>query len=227
MTATQAAANGTATSTTRLSDDAHQFVALSVLLTGFPRYDLYATGMAQTYLDTVRAQIGAEQYDGFVAAVGQVGHPGLVVDPTQLEIACAVTYMWYTGAWPRLAPAAHAALRRQVANVEFVVSPEAYTEGLVWRTFGGHPSGAKPPGYATWALAPPALRSIDDMLDEIVRDETDRDDVVRAEQSFDADLVAEQPHLFLPGPGWAWFTDPSGPDIAQAPERRDTREATR
>jgi hypothetical protein len=56
-----------------------------------------------------------------------------------------------------LAPEAHGLLRREAANIEFVVSPDAYTEGLVWRTFNGHPAGAKAPGFATWALQPPPL----------------------------------------------------------------------
>ena len=75
----------------------------------------------------------------------------------QLEVARALTYLWYTGAWPRLAREAHGQLGGDKANVEFIVSPEAYTEGLVWRTFGGHPAGAKAPGFGTWALPPPAL----------------------------------------------------------------------
>lgn len=40
----------------------------------------------------------------------------------------------------------------------FVVSPDAYTEGLLWRAIGAHPSGAKAPGYGSWAN-PPALEN--------------------------------------------------------------------
>ncbi|MFE5901212.1 hypothetical protein ACFQ67_27870 [Streptomyces sp. NPDC056488] len=36
----------------------------------------------------------------------------------------------------------------------FVVSPDAYTEGLLWRAIGAHPSGAKAPGYGSWANPP-------------------------------------------------------------------------
>jgi hypothetical protein len=36
----------------------------------------------------------------------------------------------------------------------FVVSPDAYTEGLLWRAIGAHPSGAKAPGYGSWADPP-------------------------------------------------------------------------
>ncbi|MFI9426242.1 hypothetical protein ACIG54_22110 [Streptomyces achromogenes] len=36
----------------------------------------------------------------------------------------------------------------------FVVSPDAYTEGLLWRAIGAHPSGAKAPGYGSWVHPP-------------------------------------------------------------------------
>ncbi|WP_037853515.1 hypothetical protein [Streptomyces sp. NRRL S-340] len=36
----------------------------------------------------------------------------------------------------------------------FVVSSDAYTEGLLWRAIGAHPSGAKAPGYGSWATPP-------------------------------------------------------------------------
>lgn len=40
----------------------------------------------------------------------------------------------------------------------FVVSSEAYTEGLLWRAIGAHPSGAKAPGYGSW-VNPPAFEN--------------------------------------------------------------------
>jgi hypothetical protein len=140
--------------TVRLSDEGRRFAELSATLTGFAPYDLLATGMADLYLATVRDQVGAAVLDAVLAVVER--DPG-ALSGVELEVARALTYLWYTGAWPRLAPEAHGLLRREVANVEFIVSPEAYTEGLVWRTFNGHPAGAKAPGFATWALKPPPL----------------------------------------------------------------------
>ena len=43
-------------------------------------------------------------------------------------------------------------------DVTFVVSPAAYTEGLLWRAIGARPHGAKAPGYGSWA-APPRIES--------------------------------------------------------------------
>jgi hypothetical protein len=140
--------------TVRLSDEGRRFAELGAVLTGFEPFDLLATGMADLYLATARAQVGVAVLDAVLAVVDR--DPD-ALSGTDLEVARALTYLWYTGAWPQLAPEAHGLLRRKVPNVEFVVSPEAYTEGLVWRTFNGHPAGAKAPGFATWALKPPPL----------------------------------------------------------------------
>ncbi|MFJ9846162.1 hypothetical protein ACIRYZ_38145 [Kitasatospora sp. NPDC101155] len=147
-----------------VTQEVEDFVDLCVPLTGFPAFDLYATGMAERYLETVRQQVGPAAFAEFRAAwsvaVDERGGPQ-DLSPVHLEVARALAYMWLTGAWPRLAPAAHAALSRQMANEEFVVAPEAYVEGLVWRTFHGHPAGAKPPGFGTWAVEPPAQPTTD------------------------------------------------------------------
>lgn len=140
--------------TVRLSDEGRRFAERCAVLTGFASYDLLATGMADLYLITACNQVGAAVLDAVLTVVGR--DPD-ALSGTELEVARALAYLWYTGAWPQLAPEAHGLLRRGVANVEFVVSPDAYTEGLVWRTFSGHPAGAKAPGFATWALKPPRL----------------------------------------------------------------------
>lgn len=146
--------DGSDVATVRLSDEARQFAQRCAVLTGFEPYDLLATGMTDLYLETARNQVGATVLD---AVLDVVERDLATLSGTELEVARALTYLWYTGAWPRLAPEAHGLLRREAANVEFVVSPDAYTEGLVWRTFNGHPAGAKAPGFGTWALRPPPL----------------------------------------------------------------------
>jgi len=146
--------DNTDVSTVRLSSEGRRFAECCAVLTGFEPFDLLGTGMADLYLTTARNQVGAGVLDEVLAAVG---HDPDSLSGVHLEVARALTYLWYTGAWPRLAPEAHGLLRRETANVEFVVSPEAYTEGLVWRTFNGHPGGAKAPGFATWELKPRPL----------------------------------------------------------------------
>ncbi|WP_034090912.1 hypothetical protein [Streptacidiphilus albus] len=147
-----------------------EFVHLSMPLTGFATYDLYGTGMAKLYLDTAREQLGADNLTGFLAAWKQVladrGGPERLT-PTYREVARALVYLWYTGSWPQLAPAAHSALRRPGPNAEFVASTSSYAEGLVWRSFQGHPAGAKPPGFGTWSAVPPELPSEQQLREEL------------------------------------------------------------
>ncbi|GAA2829594.1 hypothetical protein RMN57_01530 [Kitasatospora sp. CM 4170] len=157
-----------------VTEEIADFVGRCVPLTGFAVFDLYATGMAERYLETARQQVGAAAFAEFWAAWtraldGRGGPQDL--SPVHLEVARALAYLWLTGSWPRLAPEAHAALRRQMANEEFVVAPEAYVEGLVWRTFHGHPAGAKPPGFGTWAVPPPAQPAGDGLRQELGLDE--------------------------------------------------------
>ncbi|MGW1071892.1 hypothetical protein [Streptomyces sp. NPDC002537] len=132
------------------------FVDLSARLTGFDAFDLRATGMVRLYHDTVLDQIGREAVGRFLDAMAAAGgDPDRLTDETARDIARAITHLWYLGVWPQLARPVHSALGRERANTAFTVSPEAYAEGLVWRTFHGHPAGAKPPGFGTWADPPP------------------------------------------------------------------------
>ncbi|MBE1536697.1 hypothetical protein [Actinomadura algeriensis] len=188
-----------------ISADAREFVRLCVPLTGFAEFDLYGTGMAQLYLDTARAQVGEKHFAEFLdvwKVAYEAGAGVEILSPTQLETARAVTYLWYTGAWPRMAPAAHADLRREMANAEFVVAPEAYVEGLVWRTFHGHPAGAKPPGYGTWSVRPPRPSTLAELREEIGVPRPGAPDE-------DEDEAVAVPAGRLPGPLLARGTAPS------------------
>ncbi|MEU6621618.1 hypothetical protein ABZ926_12705 [Streptomyces litmocidini] len=142
------------------SEELKRFVGLCVPLTGFSAFDLHGTGMAPLYLATARQELGGSNLDDFLSRWEFYNAKGR--GPAQLpsrdrEIARALVYLWYTGAWPRIAPAVHAELRRERPNGEFMASDTSYAEGLVWRAFGGHPAGAKPPGFGTWAYPPPEL----------------------------------------------------------------------
>lgn len=133
-----------------------RFVEVSVRLTGFDAFDLHATGLAALYRETALDQVGPEAFERFLAELAAVGgDPGRLEGETSRDIARALAHLWYLGVWPQLARSVHTALGREKANVPFTVSPEAYTEGLVWRTFHGHPAGAKAPGFGTWSDPPP------------------------------------------------------------------------
>ncbi|MFI0405785.1 hypothetical protein [Actinomadura sp. 3N508] len=204
-----------------VSEDVSAFVELSEVLTGFSRFDLRGTGMAELYLDTVKRQIGTSGYGALIAILAAAPResPGWDERPELLEAARAIAYLWYTGAWPRLAPAAHAALRRQMANEEFVVSPSSYTEGLVWRTFHGHPAGAKPPGFGTWSMAPPPVPPIEEIFDELEPDFAGRPAVFTAPVS-----VSDIDPSMLPGLAPERYVTPSAqPRAAASPTRQEDR----
>lgn len=127
-----------------------EFLDLCAELTGFDVPELRETGMADTYYATVLRQVGKEHYGRLVRASGRRGADQPAPDDEVLrEIAGALTHLWYLGMWPELSAPVQAALGRPSANISFTVSPQAYVEGLVWRTFQGHPPSAKTPGGRT------------------------------------------------------------------------------
>ncbi|WP_017609991.1 hypothetical protein [Nocardiopsis xinjiangensis] len=206
-----------------IPEDTLRFVRLCVPLTGFAPFDLHATGMAQLYLDTARQQVGRYRLDTFLTELTEACTP--LLDPSELsetdrEIARAITYLWYTGAWPKLAVDAHADLRREMANTEFVVAPSTYVEGLVWRTFQSHPVGAKPPGFGTWGREPAELPPLTEIVQECgLAEQTGgsrpEEESTRGERSVPGGTRIE-PHM-LPGPRVARDVPPSALPTARAP----------
>ncbi|MGH4008721.1 MAG: hypothetical protein ACRDTH_11305 [Pseudonocardiaceae bacterium] len=93
--------DGSDVATVRLSDEGRRFAQRCAVLTGFDLYDLLATGMADLYLATARDQVGATVVDQVLSAVDR--DPG-GLSGIELEVARALTYLWYTGAWPRWPP---------------------------------------------------------------------------------------------------------------------------
>ncbi|TDD38654.1 hypothetical protein E1287_05060 [Actinomadura sp. KC06] len=83
-----------------VSEDVSKFIELSEVLTGFSRYDLRGTGMAESYLDTVKRQIGTSNYDDLLAILAAAPRQSPDWDgrPALLEAARAIAYLWYTGA---------------------------------------------------------------------------------------------------------------------------------
>ncbi|MFF7725304.1 hypothetical protein [Streptomyces sp. NPDC008001] len=147
--------------TSTSADSLDAFLTASAALTGFEVFDLHATGMAAAYHETLLAQVGRPAAGCFLDALSAAGgDPDGITDETARDIARAVAHMWYVGVWPQLAASVHAALGRERPNTPFTVSPEAYAEGLVWRTFHGHPAGARPPGFGTWADPPPGAPAV-------------------------------------------------------------------
>jgi hypothetical protein len=96
-----------------VSPEVARFVEYSVDPTGFTRFDLYASDMAKLYYHTVIQQLGLSTGDALFGGPDAGASRLEISEATRLEVERAVTYLWYSGAWPRIAPEAHAELRRQ------------------------------------------------------------------------------------------------------------------
>ena len=144
------------------------FLELSAALTGFSTFRLRGTGQAEAYLATLTEVVGEATVAALLDAWRRVAAEAEAARALRQEIlsderlgpvARNVIKMWYVGTWHAL-PAdwreAHAATDR---DRTFVVSPVAYTEGLLWPAIGANPSGAKPLGYAMWAT-PPRIETV-------------------------------------------------------------------
>ncbi|WP_199854955.1 hypothetical protein [Streptomyces dioscori] len=134
----------------------HQFAALSADLTGFDCRELQETGMLHTYRQIVVDQAGAERLDRLADAVaGTPDSPPRFEDDSARELARAITHLWYVGTWPGLPdslPPGNGAGTPEAGP--YVVSSQAYEQGLVWRAFGGNAPGAAAQAHGSWADAP-------------------------------------------------------------------------
>ena len=138
----------------------------------FLRQALRGTGQAERYVAAVKGVVGDGILGELLAAFGRV-RDGAGNDETALEtalrgeilsheklgpVARHVIKLWYVGTWFKLPQDWHEAFGMSEQDATFVVHPESYTEGLLWPTIGANPSGAKGPGYGTWA-EPPRIES--------------------------------------------------------------------
>lgn len=145
------------------------FLDLSAELTAFSHFDLLGTGMAELYLQTLDTVVGKETTDTLLTAfralptssddrrakalrLTVLGHERLG------DVARALIKLWYSGRWFELPSTWTQQFGPRPANRDFVISPDAYVEGLLWKAIGAHPAGAKAPGYGSWA-APPVIPS--------------------------------------------------------------------
>ena len=93
----------------------------------------------------VQLGLGAASITRFTHKVMRMRTTAVELNPTVIS-ACR---MWFQ------LPAEWRNVHGAWANdVTFVVSPQSYTEGLVWKAIHTHPPAAKQPGYGSWALPP-------------------------------------------------------------------------
>ncbi|TMP37771.1 hypothetical protein [Pseudoalteromonas rubra] len=149
----------------RLTD----FYHLSATLTGYDLVELQGTGVGPTYCKTLSQWVRQDVIQELYHRAEEIG--SLECDSNQAQfydriwncaklgpVARNIIKMWYLSIWYQL-PADWNALygvddfsadKKPVED--YVISSNAYIQGLVWNALGSHPMGAKQPGYGTWAF---------------------------------------------------------------------------
>jgi hypothetical protein len=154
----------TADTSSRLDD----FVAFSAVATGFTAFDLAGTGHAEQFLASVDDIVGEAIMGELLAAFRRVsGEPGsdeadvrrglrreVFSDACLGPVARSLVKLWYVGTWYGLPDEWREAYGESELDRTFVVSPTAYSEGLLWPAIGVNPPGAKALGYGMWATPP-------------------------------------------------------------------------
>lgn len=139
-----------------------QLVDLSCALTGFERFELLGTGLADTFLDTLTSVLPAGVLDRLLASAEQVGAgnagvQGVLDDPELGAPARALLLLWYTGTWYPLPQEWRQEYGSSPLDTRHVVGAQAYRGGLQWVAAGAHPVGAQAQGFGAWAMPPGAL----------------------------------------------------------------------
>ena len=126
------------------------FLRISVELTGFDEMELLGTGMVEPYFNVILNQNSVAIVEAFLETARSILDGKYSPEKRKEAIASQlmpaslfaglaqnIITMWYMGSW-----------------MNEMVSPTAYTQGLVWTAAGTHPPGARQPGYASWAKPP-------------------------------------------------------------------------
>lgn len=145
-----------------------QFLALSVVLTGFERVELQGTGLVSTYFQTFTGIVppaickelwkltsrilkgNRHDENALNAAVRR----DILSSPEFGPLATNIIQMWYLGSWIQLPKAWRNQFGTSPADVTTVVSAEAYKHSLIYDVMQAHPPGAKQPGFGSWSRPP-------------------------------------------------------------------------
>ncbi|HLO47399.1 MAG TPA: hypothetical protein VK211_03130 [Kamptonema sp.] len=146
------------------------FLDLSVALTGFSRFHLLGTGQASLYFETVRDIIGRDLFEELLQTFHRLdvksqsyddesilnkGLRGEILGSEKLgPIARNIIKLWYVATWYQLPRAWRDVFGTKEKDEDFIPSPQAYPEGLLWPAIGVNPPGAKGLGYGTWSEPP-------------------------------------------------------------------------
>jgi hypothetical protein len=137
-----------------------EFLKLSVCFTGFGRFQLLSTNMAEAYLSELDAILRPELLEELLDVFrGLPAGEGLdsaiskqILDNPRLgPVARNILLMWYCGTWKALPQEWRASYGASALDTDHVVSARAYLSGLQWTVVGAHPPGGLPQGFAAWS----------------------------------------------------------------------------
>lgn len=138
------------------------FLDISAWLTGYDQTRLQATGMTDTYLETLTKNSNPSVLAHFyqqAATILKLATEDHALALTQTEstlmhisnfeaTAQKIILMWYTGQW-----------FNDPSGFGEQINAQSYVQSLVWPTAQVHPPGAKQPGFASWSQQPIVINS--------------------------------------------------------------------
>lgn len=143
------------------------FYDLSVVLTGFSRFELQGTGVGESYFTTAMNIVGRDIMTELIVQFVEILQASdgekefdrtfrkkVINDDKLGPVAANLIKMWYLGNWEQLPNKWRDRYVNSSLDVTKVVSAAAYREGLVWLALETHPQGAKPTGFGTWGEKP-------------------------------------------------------------------------
>jgi hypothetical protein len=140
------------------------FLALSVILTGFSRWQLLGTAMAATYLSTLDESLPGGVLDDLLSAYRQLPQgaerdaaiaSGMLADARLGPVVRNLILLWYRGFWSALPSDWHNAYgAASHTDNSGYVSAMAYQSGLQWIAAGAHPPGSSQEGFGSWSVLP-------------------------------------------------------------------------
>ncbi|OZG71114.1 hypothetical protein BTA51_22300 [Hahella sp. CCB-MM4] len=149
-----------------------EFYHLSSALTDYKVVQLKGTGVGEEYLDVLSTiipqDILSELFDCYRSLKvqnsskpkEQLIRDAILCDAKLGPVARNIIKMWYLSIWYQMPDDWRQQFGKpnqgspKYQDVQFVVSRNAYIQGLVWEALGSHPMGAKQPGYGTWSDKP-------------------------------------------------------------------------
>jgi len=151
--------------------DLSTFLKISAQLTGYSEDELAGTGMLETYYYTIMKEQDLQTVRAFFQKAAELlrTKPGLerriehaFIRPAQISppvfpydgLARRIINLWYTGIWTTTNWKDNPDIQKTA-----MVNSQAYLQGLIWRTAETHPTGARQPGYGSWADYPIESRS--------------------------------------------------------------------